>query len=160
VTGLPPVDARGQGGLLDVALDPDFATNSTIYWSFAEPQDGGTNNTAVARGRFVDGASPRVEDVRVIYHQVPAMASRAHFGSRLVFARDKTLLVTQGDRSFTPGRMISQNKDVLVGKFVRLDSVRQSVRQPAGRSSRDLVHRSPQCAGGGAASVDRRAVGR
>ena len=121
VTGLPPVDARGQGGLLDVALDPDFATNSTIYWSFAEPQEGGSNNTAVARGRFVDGASPRVEDVRVIYHQVPAMASRAHFGSRLVFARDKTLLVTQGDRSFTPGRMISQNKDVLVGKFVRIN---------------------------------------
>jgi glucose/arabinose dehydrogenase len=59
--------------------------------------------------------------VRVIYHQVPAMASRAHFGSRLVFARDKTLLVTQGDRSFTPGRMISQNKDVLVGKFVRIN---------------------------------------
>jgi aldose sugar dehydrogenase len=121
VTGLPPVDARGQGGLLDVALDPDFATNSTIYWSFAEAQEGGTNNTAVARGRFVDGASPRLEDVRVIYHQVPAMASRAHFGSRLVFARDKTLLVTQGDRSFTPGRMISQNKDVLVGKFVRIN---------------------------------------
>ena len=121
VTGLPPVDARGQGGLLDVALDPDFATNSTLYWSFAEPQEGGTNNTAVARGRLVEGASPRVEDVRVIYHQVPAMASRAHFGSRLVFARDKTLLVTQGDRSFTPGRMIAQNKDVLVGKFVRIN---------------------------------------
>ncbi len=121
VTGLPPVDARGQGGLLDVALDPDFATNSVIYWSFAEPKDGGLNNTAVARGRFVDGASPRVEDVSVIYHQAPAMASRAHFGSRLVFARDKTLLVTQGDRSFTPGRMQSQNKDVLIGKFVRIN---------------------------------------
>jgi glucose/arabinose dehydrogenase len=121
VAGLPNVDARSQGGLLDVALDPDFATNSVIYWSFAEPQEGGTNNTAVARGRLVDGASPRLEDVSVIYHQVPAMASRAHFGSRLVFARDKTLLVTQGDRSFTPGRMLSQNKDVLIGKFVRIN---------------------------------------
>ncbi len=121
VTGLPPVDARGQGGLLDVALDPDFATNSVIYWSFSEPQDGGANNTAVARGRFVDGAAPRVEDVRVIYHQVPAMASRAHFGSRLVFARDKTLLVTQGDRSITEGRMQSQNMDGLIGKFVRVN---------------------------------------
>src|SRR5688572_23705838 len=99
VTGLPPVDARGQGGLLDVALDPDFATTGMIYWSYAEPQAEGQNNTAVARGRLVEGAAPRVENVQVIYHQVPAMASRAHFGSRLVFARDKTLLITQGDRS-------------------------------------------------------------
>jgi glucose/arabinose dehydrogenase len=121
VTGLPAVDARGQGGLLDVALDPDFATNNVIYWSFSEPQEGGANNTAVARGRFVDGEAPRVEDVRVIYHQVPAMNSRAHFGSRLVFARDKTLLVTQGDRSITEGRMQAQNLDVLIGKFVRVN---------------------------------------
>lgn len=121
VSGLPEVDARGQGGLLDVALDPDFATNSVIYWSFSEPRGGGANNTAVARGRFVDGVAPRVEDVRVIYHQVPAMESRAHFGSRLVFGRDKTLFVTQGDRSITAGRMQSQNKDVLIGKIVRIN---------------------------------------
>lgn len=121
VAGLPPVDARRQGGLLDVALDPDFATNDVIYWSFAEPRDGGDNNTAVARGKFVDGATPRVEDVSVIYHQVPSMASQAHFGSRLVFGRDKTLFVTQGDRSFTPGRMQSQDKNSLVGKFVRVN---------------------------------------
>ena len=122
VTGLPPVDARGQGGLLDVALDPDFATNSVIYWSFAEPKGGeGMNNTAVARGRFVDGDAPKVEDVRVIYSQSPSMASRAHFGSRLVFARDKTLLITQGDRSITEGRMQSQNMDGLIGKFVRIN---------------------------------------
>ena len=121
VAGLPPVDARGQGGLLDVALDPDFATNGLIYWSYAEPQAEGQNNTAVARGRLVEGAAPRVENVQVIYHQVPSMASRAHFGSRLVFARDKTLLVTQGDRSITEGRMQAQNLDVLIGKFVRIN---------------------------------------
>jgi glucose/arabinose dehydrogenase len=121
VTGLPPVDARGQGGLLDVALDPDFATNSVIYWSFSEPQPEGANNTAVARGRFVDGAAPRVEDVRVLYHQVPAFASRAHFGSRLVFGRDKTLFVTQGDRSATEGRMQSQDMSSGIGKFVRIN---------------------------------------
>ena len=121
VAGLPPVAAGGQGGLLDVALDPDFATNNVIYWSFSEPQEGGANNTAVARGRFVDGATPRVEDVSVIYHQVPSMASRSHFGSRLVFARDKTLLVTQGDRSIVEGRMQSQNMDGLIGKFVRVN---------------------------------------
>jgi glucose/arabinose dehydrogenase len=121
VSGLPAVHARGQGGLLDVALDPDFATNSTIYWSFSEPQEGGDNNTAVARGRFVDGPAPRVEDVRVIYHQVPSFASNAHFGSRLVFGRDKTLFVTQGDRSAIPGRMQSQDKNSLIGKFVRIN---------------------------------------
>jgi len=121
VAGLPAVDARGQGGLLDVVLDPEFASNSVIYWSFAEPQDGGANNTAVARGRFVDGPAPRLEDVRVIYHQVPPMASRAHFGSRLVFGRDRTLFVTQGDRSITEGRMQAQNLDVLIGKIARIN---------------------------------------
>ena len=59
VAGLPPVDARGQGGLLDVALDPAFASNGLIYWSYAEAGDG-VNNTAVARGKLVDGAAPRV----------------------------------------------------------------------------------------------------
>jgi glucose/arabinose dehydrogenase len=121
VTGLPAVDARGQGGLLDVALDPDFATNNMIYWSYAEPKEGGANNTAVARGRFVDATAPRVEDVKVIYSQAPSMVSRAHFGSRLVFGRDKTLFVTQGDRSITAGRMQSQDLNVLIGKFVRIN---------------------------------------
>ena len=121
VAGLPAVDARGQGGLLDVALDPDFATNGLVYWSYAEPQSDGMNNTAVARGRLVEGAAPRVENVQVIYHQAPSMMSRQHYGSRLVFARDKTLFVTQGDRSITEGRMQSQNLDVLIGKFVRIN---------------------------------------
>jgi glucose/arabinose dehydrogenase len=122
VTGLPPVDARGQGGLLDVVLDPRFATNQLIYWSYAEPQADGTNNTAVARGRFVDGAAPRVDDVQVIFHQRPSMNSRQHFGSRLVFGRDGTLFVTMGDRSITPGRMQAQNMDVLIGKIARINA--------------------------------------
>jgi glucose/arabinose dehydrogenase len=122
VAGLPSVDARGQGGLLDVALDPNFATNRLIYWSFSEPQEGGMNNTAVARGRLVEGAAPRVENVQVIYHQVPAMNSQLHFGSRIVFARDGTLYVTQGDRSITPGRMQAQKMDSLLGKIVRINA--------------------------------------
>ncbi len=121
VAGLPAVAARGQGGLLDVALDPDFASNNLVYWSYAEPQEGGMNNTAVARGRFVDGAAPRVENIQVIYHQVPPMNSQAHFGSRLVFGRDGTLFITQGDRSLTAGRMQSQNLDVLIGKIARVN---------------------------------------
>jgi glucose/arabinose dehydrogenase len=125
VTGLPAVDARGQGGLLDVALDPAFAKNNLIYWSYAEPKIGeaGVNNTAVARGKFVDdAAAPRVDEVQVIYHQRPTLNSPLHFGSRLVFGRDGTLFVTQGDRSVTPGRMQAQNLDSGIGKLVRINT--------------------------------------
>lgn len=123
VAGLPAMDARSQGGLLDVALDPGFASNQLIYWSYAEPRDGGTNNTAVARGRFVDDATaPRVERVEVIYRQVPAMASRGHFGSRLVFGRDGTLFITQGDRMIDAGRALVQQLDTLIGKVARINA--------------------------------------
>ena len=124
VTGLPAVDARGQGGLLDVALDPAFAKNSIIYWSYAEPTaEQGVNNTAVAKGKFVDdAAAPRVEDVQVIYHQRPSLRSPLHFGSRLVFGRDGTLFITQGDRSITEGRMQSQKMDSGLGKIVRINT--------------------------------------
>ncbi|MGH9309908.1 MAG: PQQ-dependent sugar dehydrogenase [Vicinamibacterales bacterium] len=119
--GLPPVDARGQGGLLDVALDPGFATNRLIYWSYAEPREGGVNNSAVARGRLVDEGAPRVENVQVIFHQVPSLDSTLHFGGRLVFGRDGSLFVTLGDRSITEGRMQAQRLDGLLGKIVRLN---------------------------------------
>jgi glucose/arabinose dehydrogenase len=122
VAGLPPVDARAQGGLLDVALDPSFASNGLIYWSYAEPRDGGVNNTAVARGRLVADGAPRVESVQVIYHQVPSLDSPLHFGSRLVFSRDGTLFVTQGDRSIIEGRMQAQRMDGLLGKIVRINA--------------------------------------
>lgn len=123
VAGLPAVDARGQGGLLDVVLDPAFAKSNLIYWSFSEPRDGGMNNTAVARGKFVDdAAAPRVDDVQVIYHQRPSMNSPLHFGSRLVFGRDGTLFVTQGERSITEGRMQAQKMDSGLGKLVRINA--------------------------------------
>lgn len=121
VAGLPPVDARNQGGLLDVALDPNFTANGLIYWSYAEPREGGVNNTAVARGKFVDGDAPRVDSVQVIYRQVPTLNSQLHFGSRLVFGRDGTLFVTQGERSITEGRMQAQRMDGLLGKIVRIN---------------------------------------
>jgi glucose/arabinose dehydrogenase len=121
VAGLPPVDTRNQGGVLDVVLHPKFASNNLIYWSFSEPHEGGLTNTAVARGTFVDGPTPRVNDVQVIYHQVPSLASTMHYGSRLVWNRDGTLFVTQGERSITPGRMQAQQMDSLLGKIVRLN---------------------------------------
>ena len=120
VAGLPAVDARGQGGLLDVAIDPSFQKNQLVYWSYAEPGEG-VNNTAVARGRFVDGAAPKVENVQVIFHQAPTLNSTLHFGGRLIFNRDGTLFVTTGDRSITEGRMQSQRMDGLLGKIVRLN---------------------------------------
>jgi glucose/arabinose dehydrogenase len=121
VAGLSPVDTRNQGGVLDVVLHPKFASNNLIYWSFSEPHEGGLTNTAVARGTFVDGPTPRVNDVQVIYHQVPSLASTMHYGSRLVWNRDGTLFVTQGERSITPGRMQAQQMDSLLGKIVRLN---------------------------------------
>jgi glucose/arabinose dehydrogenase len=121
IAGLPMVDTRGQGGLLDVALDPAFASNQLIYWSYAEPGEG-ANNTAVARGRFVDGPAPRVENVQVIFHQAPKLAlTTQHFGGRLVFHPDGTLFITLGDRSITEGRMQAQRMDGLLGKIVRLN---------------------------------------
>jgi len=121
VAGLPAIDVGGQGGLLDVAIDPAFAANSLIYWSYAEPQTGGANNTAVARGKLVDGAAPRVEGVQVIYHQAPSLSSGAHFGGRLVFGRDGKLFVTQGDRSIAEGRRQAQDLGGLIGKIVRIN---------------------------------------
>jgi glucose/arabinose dehydrogenase len=122
VAGLPEVFARGQGGLLDVALDPAFAKNSTIYWCYSEPREGGVNNTAVARGKLVDDpAAPRVDQATTIYHQAPSLNSPLHFGCRLVFARDGTLFITQGERSITEGRMQAQKMDSLLGKIVRIN---------------------------------------
>ena len=124
VAGLPEVDARAQGGLLDVTIDPAFQKNRLIYWSYSEPRGEAGNNTAAARGTLVDGAAPRVENVQVIYHQVPSYRQNAqlHFGSRLVWNRDGTLFITNGERSDTATRLQAQNLDVLFGKIVRLNA--------------------------------------
>ena len=119
VAGLPQVDARDQGGLLDVALDPSFPDNARIYWSYAEPRDGG-NGTAVARGRLVRDGAPRLEEVEVIWRMTPTLDSTKHFGSRLVFARDGALFVTTGERSILPGRRQAQQLDSAFGKVIRI----------------------------------------
>lgn len=122
VAGVPKVDARSQGGLLDVVLGPRFAQDQTIYWCYSEPAENGMNHTAVARGKLVDGAEPRLDDVQTIYRQSPSLNSRMHYGCRLVWNRDGTLFVTQGDRSVTPGRMQAQNLDSGIGKIVRINA--------------------------------------
>jgi glucose/arabinose dehydrogenase len=115
VAGLPAVFAQGQGGLLDVVLDPDFAANSTIYLSYAEPAADGTNGTAVARARL-DGQ--QLDDVKVIFRQQPKFPVRHHFGSRLVIARDGNLFVTLGERNSQ--RDLAQDLGTHIGKIVRI----------------------------------------
>ena len=120
--GVPVVHGVGQGGLLDVALDPNFAANQMIYWSYSEPGSDGRNNTAVAKGKLVDGATPRIDNIKVIWRQTPSLQSNQHFGSRVVFAKDGTLFVTLGDRGALPGRMQAQELKSAIGKIVRINT--------------------------------------
>jgi len=122
LAGTPPVLNRGQGGLLDVVLDPGFARNRLIFMSYAEAQADGTNNTAVARARLTEGPAPRLEGLTVIYHQTPSLNSPLHFGSRLVFSRDGKLFVTQGDRFLPDGQKQSRDPASLIGKIVRINA--------------------------------------
>ena len=119
IGGTPEVYASGQGGLLDVAVAPDFATSQLVYLSFAEPRAGGKNGTSVARGTLVaSGGSGRLQDTHVIFRQEPAYASSHHFGSRLVFMPDGSLFVTTGER-FSQ-REEAQNPSNHIGKLLRL----------------------------------------
>lgn len=118
VSGAPVVDSNGQGGLLDVALDPDFATTAHIYLSYAEPGSGaeaGRAGTAVARARLVGNA---LQDLTVIFRQAPKVNGGGHYGSRLAFARDKTLFITLGERQLgSPAQDVAQT----LGKVVRVN---------------------------------------
>ena len=121
VAGLPAVDARGQGGLLGVALDPNYASNGLVYWAYAEA-DGDVNGTSVARGKLVLGAAPKLENVQVIWRQAPKLNSALHFGGRLVFAPDGKLFITTGERSTQEGRALAQKLDATQGKVIRINA--------------------------------------
>lgn len=114
--------AGGQGGLLDVVTDSDFARNRTIYFCFSEPGAGGTNGTALARARLAEDER-RLEDVRVIFSQQPKVRSSLHFGCRIALRRvdgrpDGTLFLTLGER-FSQ-RDAAQQLDNDLGKIVRV----------------------------------------
>ena len=118
VIGVPPVLASGQGGLLDVALAPDFDATRLVYLSYAEPREG-ASGTSVARGRLVeDAGNARLENVEVIFRQQPAVSGSGHYGSRLVFGRDGTLFVTLGERQTQRAR--AQDLSTHLGKVVRI----------------------------------------
>ncbi|TIS98357.1 PQQ-dependent sugar dehydrogenase [Mesorhizobium sp.] len=116
IDGVPDVLADGQGGLLDVALDPDFANNRTVYLSYSEQRSGGAA-TSVGRGRLDENGSA-LSSFEVIFRQEPAVSSRHHFGSRLVFAPDGKLFVTLGER----GKMQqAQDASNHLGTVVRIN---------------------------------------
>ena len=123
--GLPPVVAEGQGGLLDVVLDPKFASNRWVYWSYSEAAEGanpeGLNGTAVARARL-DGepGAERLADLQVIFRQLPKVVSRLHFGSRLAFGQDGRLFITLGERYSRKDD--AQTLDNHLGKVVRIEA--------------------------------------
>jgi glucose/arabinose dehydrogenase len=114
--GVPDVFARNQGGLLDVAVDPEFATNRYVYLTFSEPgEDPGTGSTAVGRGRLGNGG---LEGFAVLYRQQPKVRSAGHYGSRIVFGPDNTMWVTAGDRQNQ--RPLVQDLSTGIGKIVRI----------------------------------------
>jgi len=117
--GLPPINARGQGGLLDVALSPNFARDRTIFWSFSEQREGGSG-TSVARGVLTEDRR-NLEQVRVIFRALPTYNNGLHFGSRLAFGPDGMLYVTLGDRFDRPNRPKVQQLDNHLGKIIRIN---------------------------------------
>ncbi|HEV7264329.1 MAG TPA: PQQ-dependent sugar dehydrogenase [Falsiroseomonas sp.] len=114
LAGTPEVFTQGQGGLLDVALDPDFGENRRVYLSFAEPGDGGAS-TAVGRGRLADGS---IEGFEVIFRQQPKVSGPNHFGGRIVFSAEGNLFLTLGERfKFGPAQDLSNH----LGSVVRIN---------------------------------------
>lgn len=119
IAGVPEVHAQGQGGLLDVAVAPDFERSRRIFLSFAEPREDG-NGTAVARA-VLDESNGSLSDVEVIFRQRPSWRSRGHFGSRIVFALDGTMYVTLGDRQTGEARVNAQDPSNHIGTVVRIN---------------------------------------
>jgi glucose/arabinose dehydrogenase len=116
LTGVPAVLARGQGGLLDIALSPGFVQDHLVYLSFAEPGGAG-GGTAVARGRLGERG---LEGTQVIWRQEPKVSGYNHWGSRLVWRPDGTLFVTLGERFGYPE--LAQDLSTTLGKIVRINA--------------------------------------
>jgi glucose/arabinose dehydrogenase len=118
IAGVPKVDARGQGGLLDVALSPKFEADRTLYMSYAEPREGG-NTTAVASAVLATDRRS-LEQLRVIFRVVPTYDGTMHYGSRIAIGPDGMLYVTTGERSVSAMRKYAQRLDSHLGKVVRI----------------------------------------
>lgn len=125
VLGFPAVDDGGQGGMLDVALDPDFETNRMIYWSFSEPFGNG-NLTSIAKGKL-SSDEKSIENPTIIYRAEPSYNGSLHYGSRLAFDDAGNLYATTGERSDLATRPQAQQLDKALGKIVRITKNGQPV---------------------------------
>ena len=119
IAGLPAVAAGGQGGLLDVLADSGFDKNRTLYFCFSEPEAGGSGNSTALASTQLSADGARLENLKIIFSQKPKVASRAHFGCRIVEARDGTLFLTLGDRFSR--KEDAQKLDNHLGKVVRVN---------------------------------------
>ena len=120
VQGLPEVFAQDQGGLLDVAVAPDFSATRRIYWTFSEPRGEEGNGTTLARGRLSDDES-RVEQVEILFRAEPAWPNAMHYGSRIAFDGAGRLFVTTGERFGVEPRQLAQDLSTHLGKVLRLN---------------------------------------
>lgn len=118
IIGLPEVVYAGQGGLLDVAFDPNFSSNGLIYWCYSEKVEGGSA-TAVAKGKL-DEAGGRINNTTVIFRQTPATKGNLQFGSRLVFDRNGDLFVSLGEKFAPEVRVQAQQLNSDLGKIIRI----------------------------------------
>ncbi|KTT07361.1 glucose dehydrogenase [Pseudomonas oryzihabitans] len=120
ISGVPKVVHAGQGGLGDVILHPQYASNHLIYLSYAEAGEGGTQGAAVARAKLSlkqDG-SGSLSELKVIWRQTPKVTGNGHYGHRMRFGPDGKLWITSGERQkFTPAQDMSGN----LGKLIRLN---------------------------------------
>src|SRR5689334_491710 len=119
VAGAPQVDARGQGGLLDISLGPDFLANRSVYMSFSEPRGNAKNSTSLAKGKLSADRS-RLENVQVIFRQEPPWASTMHFGSNIEWDSAGSLFLTVGERSLPEPRQLAQKLSTDLGKVLHL----------------------------------------
>ena len=118
ITGLPKVNAAGQGGLLGVRVDPEFATNRMVYWVFSEPRPDG-NLTAVAKGKL-SADEKTIENATVLYRATPAYKGTLHYGGRILIGPDGNLIISTGERSDLITRPQSQSLNSGLGKVIRI----------------------------------------
>jgi glucose/arabinose dehydrogenase len=128
ITGVPAVNAAGQGGLLGLALDPDFDNNRMIYFVFSEPVSGG-NHAAVAKARLTNDETA-IENVTVIYRVSPTHKGHLHNGGKLAFNKDGNLFVSSGERSDLATRPLAQDNSTSLGKILLITKTGQAVTDP------------------------------
>ena len=118
ITGLPAVNASGQGGLLGLTIDPSFSTNRMVYWTFSENSSQG-NLTAVAKGKLSDDEK-KIENATVIYRATPAYNGNLHYGGRILFDKSGNLFVSTGERSDLVTRPQAQDLNSALGKILHI----------------------------------------